>query len=222
MGGWGTADALAYLELFGPEIEPEQVLYFVNYDDFERALRRRLYTLSDETGLGLTARDLSGSRWLWLKRLTRIVPGYHWLLEHSQLFQFARTTAVRELGAGHADYSDAIPKPDPAMDNDKLYLKRLARALISRMNSWCRERDIPLLVMTTGWPLVDYPWLSEIMAAEGVDFIDNKAGVTAGLGANIADFEIGSGDIHPNSRGARVVADAVWPHLRNRLNEQLR
>ncbi|MCX7121798.1 MAG: SGNH/GDSL hydrolase family protein [Gammaproteobacteria bacterium] len=46
VGGWGTADQLAYLEEYGAKTSPKYVLVFLNTDDIGRSIKRNIYKLS--------------------------------------------------------------------------------------------------------------------------------------------------------------------------------
>ncbi len=84
------------------------------------------------------------------------------------------------------------------------------------MAGWCRERDVQLSVLTTGWPIFRFPWLAAMLGEEGIWFRDLHDPVTAAIGGRLADYEI-AGDGHPNQAGDRLIAEAAWPILDPRL-----
>ncbi|HYD29802.1 MAG TPA: GDSL-type esterase/lipase family protein [Azospirillaceae bacterium] len=208
-GGWGTADMLAYLEALGSRIRPAMVLVFVNFDDFNRALIRGLYRLGDSGGLD--ALDLSANR-STLKILLEGTPGYGWLRDHSQLFQLIRNLAVSKGAV--VRFIPAEQPPDDLYNDPRL--RALASALFGRMEQWCADNGARLVVTTTGWPTVNYPWLAETLEALSIDHVD-LAPAVAGILGNDLDAYIIAGDGHPNEKGAALIAAAAWVELRNRI-----
>ena len=49
VGGWGTADYVAYIEDFGNIVKPDIILVFFNGMNINRSVNRGIYTLSDKT-----------------------------------------------------------------------------------------------------------------------------------------------------------------------------
>jgi lysophospholipase L1-like esterase len=209
VGGWGTADQLAYLESFGERTGPRLVLVFVSFDDGNRSLSRGLYDV-DADG-NLTAKDNSASR-SRLKMLTERVPLYQWALEHSHLAQLLRKIVVERGNVGHVN---AIP-PSEARHQEKEKERRLMAALFKGISGWCDQHDAKLLVLTTGWPSVDYPWLGEEMKKLDIAFADLAPEIAPAVAKAPEVFQIAN-DMHPNEQGTELIAKAAWQHVKAAL-----
>ncbi len=207
VGGGGTADQLAYLEAFGDGLDLSAVIVFVSFADFERAVQRGIYVISPDTQ-ELLVLDRSSER----SRLKKALQGnrlYEFLLEHSHLVQLMRNAVV--LGGGVINEPLAT-KPDTQKDLER----RLARLLFRRLAAWCQARHVQLTVLTTGWPLVDYPWLDSVLREETIYFVDLGQKVASIVAQNPSRYTIAS-DAHPNEAGAAIISAAAWPILEKRL-----
>lgn len=222
--GWGAGDYLAYLEAFGEQVRPYLVLVFVNFDDLDRALRTPLYSLGADGRA--VARDLSGERSL-LKMMMDRIPLYDWLLEHSHVVQLLRNSTVRGVRASVRDIPSAPPSglvpalpSSTAPDVDNRI--PLAKALMGRLKDWCDSRNIPQLVLTTGWVEADgRSWMGEVSQAFGAAFVDLAFDVATVVRKEPALYQLAS-DGHPNARGAGVVAEAAWSALEKALSDGAR
>jgi lysophospholipase L1-like esterase len=208
-GGWGTADQLAYLEAFGPDLRLSAVVVFVSGDDFNRAVQRRIYMV-DPSGDGLIVVDRSSENSV-IKKFLQGNRLYEFLLEHSAFVQLLRRAAVFG-GVG------IVNRPaDPQLtDEEDRRQKQLATLLFRRMRLWCQQHDIQLTVLTTGWPWVKYPWLERTLAEEGIFSRDLHGGVGAVMGSQRDAYEIPD-DYHPNEKGAALIKAAAWAVLEQRL-----
>ena len=151
-GGWGTSDYLAYLEDWGPVLRPDILLVFLGFDDINRSLLSRLYTLDD--GGGLAAHDVPHGR---LKVLLNAIPGYQFLLEHSHLVQLARGAALRRSFPRDGVRAEGLDETHEAPDPRAV---PLGRALFRRIKAWCEEHGVHLLVATYGF----HHWYGEFLS----------------------------------------------------------
>jgi len=214
--GWGMADYLTYLETFGERVAPALVAVFVSYDDVDRALRKPLYSLAADGRV--VAHDLSGER-LWLKQMIDRVPGYDWLLEHSHLAQLLRNAAVRGPGSGgrSAAMVPTVASSSALLSPGSDRRSELAHALMTHLKEWCERRNVPLLVLTTGWfEAAGIAWLPDVGRALGDSFVNLAPRVLPVLRADPDAYRF-STDGHPNARGAALIADAAWPALERSL-----
>ena len=235
-GGWGTGDQAAFVEDFGEEIRPDFILVFLNTDDIGRALRSPLWTF-DEASKALTRTIAPPSR---LKRIMNAVPGYQWLLEHSHLMQFARSTVLSSRSAPRpADPADGSPPPDamktgPRSNSDAAttrIAKALGASLFSRLHLWCKENNVYLAVVTTGWHQPPYtpsePTRAFMMEADelfnelGIPFSDTSAQLWRRRKNSGNTFVI-PGDGHPNEDGAVLIGEYVFPFLSSQLGRYCR
>lgn len=215
VGGWGTADELAYLEQFGPAAKPDLVVVFLSYNDIERSRQRGLYVLENAA---LTARDTSAGR--PVKDALSTLPLYQWALEHSHLLQLLRRLMVNGLATEPAA-ATTVPEPPPTGEPVPVPVlvdpnERLAAALFGRIKAWCDDHGASLLVITNGWPSIEYPWMERVMASHGIAFADARPAVAAAMGGNLDAYRIPV-DRHPNEAGAGLIADAAWPALEQAL-----
>lgn len=230
-GGWGTADQVAFIEDFGALIKPDVVLAVINTDDIGRALDSRLFQF-DETTRTLTRTAVARSR---IKDAVNGVPGYQWLLEHSNLVQLARVAAAGSLAATKSVHSaSAAAKADPAKTGprskmnpgDARRARALGAALFERLNSWCKEQQIPLIITTSGWHQPPYDdteptrvfmsGAGELFASMGVLFFDGSAEIWRQRKATGEQFAIPK-DGHPNEAGAALIADSMYPFVSEQL-----
>jgi lysophospholipase L1-like esterase len=213
VGGTGTADQLAYVEAYGESLGVAAVVVFVSFGDFGRSLDRAIFEVPSGSQ-ELVAVDRSSER----GRLKRLLEGndvYNFLLTHSHLVQLLRN-AVAFGPAGRINTTTGAP------DAATLAKEReLARLLFRRLAAWCGARNVQLTVLTTGWPMVDHPWLADTLREEGIFFADLAERVAPEVLRDPAAYEI-AGDEHPNPRGAALIADAAWPVLERRIGELLR
>jgi lysophospholipase L1-like esterase len=230
--GFGTAHYLRYVEDFGPEIQPDIALVFLNTDDIGRSVGAGLYELRDneaktvEVGNQPTTRDM-------IKSFINSIPVYHWLLDNSHLVQALRTLALtggfRIACQGNDVISPEDPIPIPQSSDVKVDVelsRELGRALFRRLRDWCAENNVDLLVVTTGWfafgdkdpsePTNSFlESAQEFFDSEGIRYFDPTSILEAQK--NKAHTFIWPGDGHPNEKGARLIANSVWGWLRLEL-----
>ena len=209
-GGWGTADQLVYLEAFGDALKPAAVVVFLNIDDLRRSVEREVFIASADNrelvDVDRSDRQSYLKTWIQNNRL------YGYLLEHSHLVRLLRQS-TRYLGVGVVN-TPLSAKPD---EEEIAAAEAMAGPLFRRMAAWCAARGVQLTVLTTGWPSLDYPGLPAIMRQEGIYFRDLRSQVADVMASNPQAFEIAD-DGHPNKRGARLIGDAAWPILQERLS----
>jgi hypothetical protein len=110
----------------------------------------------------------------------------------------------------------------------------LGQAIFLRLNQWCRDRGIPLLVLTTGFqayylqpPLrgafYDLDFLqqaAEFFAGAGIPFHNSISEMDAAVTGKWEGYLIPI-DGHPNSAGAQLFADHAWKWLGPQLHQRL-
>jgi hypothetical protein len=236
VGGWGTADYVAYVEEFGDIVRPDIVLVFMHTDDIGRSLRYGLYELAGPDTQELVRRPAATGG---LKHLAKRTPGCQFLLEHSHLAQFLRSSAAtlhyrimsrRTAGAAQAE---ALPASysDRAAELQASVL--LGRALFLRLQNWCAARGTALYVTTTGrhGPAPSDPTLDatrafiaqadEFFRSVQIPYCDISPAFFALPEQERLTHSIEK-DGHPSAHGSRFIAEQVWHEfLRAQLTQYL-
>lgn len=230
VAGWGSGDYVAFVDDFGEEVAPDVILVFLSADDIGRALRSPQWAFNPADGR-LTRAGAPRSR---LKALLNGLPGYQWLLEHSHLVQLLRNQAEL-LVKKPSRLVPAQPSPGPSSEPDVEGARRgraLGEALFRRLASWCNERNVKLLVASTGWhkPVGADPaeptgafmsGAGPFFSGLGVPYSDPWDTLWPRLGAEPGRFMI-QGDGHPNEAGAALIAEGAFPFIESQLTDYCR
>lgn len=223
-GGWGTSDYVAFIEDFGHQIMPDIILVFINNDDIGRSFDSPLFTPSrgDPSSLIRHVREPS-----LLHRITRAMPGYQWVLEHSHLIQFARN---RIVGTRHENRARREATATPIMaqpprrhiDATQQEAAQFGQALFTRLVAWARDHGARLLVTTTGWHepapgrSADFEPTQAFMSSardffdrSNVPYYDISPHVYPIVARDPASFSI-MADGHPNEEGSLLIATHAW------------
>ena len=103
---------------------------------------------------------------------------------------------------------------------------KLGRALFIRIKAWCEQRNIKLIVMTTGWHK-PHRWQTtkeptEVFMRDAVEFFDQQGIEFHDISTDVQKhFEGGNKeytiprDGHPNQKASKLIAEYSWPILRN-------
>ena len=230
VGGWGAGDYVAFVEDFGEEIAPDIILVFLNTDDIGRALRSPLWNYSPADA-NLTRAVAQRGR---LKVLLNGLPGYQWLLEHSHLVQLLRNQAER-FYTKPSRRGPVPPSGGTGFEQEVESSERgraLGVALFERLSSWCKKRNVQLLVATTGWHKPPYSDSSgpteafmsgaeQLFSSLGVPFSDPSNVLRPRVDVDPGAYTI-QGDGHPNEAGAALTADYAFPFVKSQLGSYCR
>ena len=212
--GFGLANYVAWVEELGEAAQPDLVVVFFNGGDIHRSVKSGLYSLAENGQL--ESHDLPRRR---LKDLANSIPGYRWLISHSHLLQLVR----RALVPAPPSRADSGPTTAPEPDTPVL----LGEALFRRLDAWCDEHGVPLIVLTTGFQDSShfgerrYPSLRFLERAEplfdelGVTYVDLEPGLLQ-RASSLDSISIPT-DEHPNERGADLIAELAWPAIEAEL-----
>lgn len=233
VGGWGTADYVAFLEDYGASISPQAVVVLLNTDDIGRSFIRSTYVLRAADRLALERRIIPRSVTDQLRNIMNEHPATQWFLEHSHLVQFVRSVAVKMSGGVRPD-TRAQDQRTRLHVPHSLRLNRspqdartMGRALFRRMKQWCDEQGATLFVVTTGFQWL-YPTVLDdpggeptfeflrdaapFFAQEKIPFHDMSPELAQIMGNHPQDFVI-AGDFHPNEAGSLLIASIAWRWL---------
>jgi lysophospholipase L1-like esterase len=214
VGGWGTADYVAFIEDHGDALRPDAVLVFIGFDAVRRTWASPLW---DVTADGTVQRRPVAELTRGIRRITE-VPGYRFLIEHSHAAQLLRQVALR---TPRANAKQSVP------DDEVRDSLGLTKQLFARLSEWCRSRGVLLLV--TNGTLLEF---SATSPAENptVTFLQDAEPFFAELAVPYLPVARAHGrldhplpelhipeDGHPNEQGAAVILTAVWPWLRQHL-----
>jgi hypothetical protein len=236
VGGWGTADYVAYVEEFGDLVRPDIVLVFMHTDDIGRSLRYGRYEFAGPDTQELVRRPAANSG---LKHLAKRTPGCQFLLEHSHLAQFFRSSAAilhyrivsrRTAGAAQNKAMPASHSDGPAELQASVLF---GQALFLRLQSWCAARGATLYVTTTGRhdpaPPDLTPDPTRAFMAQAKEFFRSRQVPYCDISP--AFFALPEGerlthsiekDGHPSKQGSKFIAEQVWlEFLRAQLTQYL-
>jgi lysophospholipase L1-like esterase len=162
VSGFSTAEALAYLENEGRRYEPDVVVLGFYANDFEDNLKAGLFRLEEGR---LIARKYEHIPGVSTQNLIYSIPGTQWLGENSYFYsllfnqvwafmkQALHERAVREALA-HANNVEEgeLEFAIATRDEHPPYAVALAVALIERMQRFCSERGIRLVLVDIPQP----------------------------------------------------------------------
>ena len=232
VGGSGLADWPKWLEHFGEALNPDYVIYFMNYKDINRALSKNLYVFDENEPDSL----IKSQRWepkTFLRNLGQ-KNWYRWLQAHSELANIA----VKVLWK-YAYFEDVTYNFDPekskvpipslnSFDENSEYSTRLANALLNRIDYWCDLNGCQFIIVNTGFfekenlSMYDqkfYDWLQKPEQKTDMTYFDNIECVLSRIDSTLDEIRI-PGDSHPNEEGAEIIADCTWNTLVNVLGNQ--
>jgi hypothetical protein len=208
VSGYSTAEALVFLENEGYKYHPDVVVLGFYANDFEDNLKAGLFALDGDKPAERKTAHLPG---VSIQNAIYSLAPVRWLSENSYFYSllfngvwenakvwFARA-AVREAAAGAT-----APGPELAVaTTEKLSTQEvaLAAALLERMQRFCAERGIRLLVAdipTRGEP---HRYGSSLpgalrgrLEAAGIEYLPSEAVLAAADGA--AEFHVAHGHHH--------------------------
>lgn len=207
ISGFGTAEALAFLENEGIKYRPDVVVYGFYANDFDDNVRSGLYSLDRGTLVSTSKVYVPAVRIL---DPLNSIPPMRWLSEHSYLYSLAFNTvwdwfkaaSIKRARNGPSDEHEyATPLGGP---NE--YETSLMSALLSRMSQFCRTHDILFIV-------IDVP----VHIDKGVgNFSSSIPGPLLGVFRDAADVLLLSADVLGPYRG---LADIHVEHGQNHISE---
>jgi len=225
VGGAGMADWPAWVDKFGPDLEIDYILYFLNYDDIQRALSKNIYIFDPSAPDSL----MRSQRWQprALMRYFEQRKSYRWLQANSELANILVKLMWRNLY-----FKDLTHEFDPAKSSveipelesfseDSEYSLNLGAAILDKLDSWCTQNGCEFLVFTTGFfddetmSAYDekfYRYYKTTLLETREHFFDNQACVEDRASSGIQELII-PGDTHPNEQGAKTIADCTWEEL---------
>ena len=162
VSGFSTAEALAYLENEGYRYQPDVVVLGFYANDFEDNLKAGLYALDDERLVARKHEHVPGVR---VQNLIYAIPGVQWLGENSYFYSMLfnhvweyMKAALRERAVSAA-VAHADDGPEFALatrEEQPPYALALGAALLERMQRFCTERGMRLLVVDIPQPAGPY------------------------------------------------------------------
>ncbi|HEX6164080.1 MAG TPA: GDSL-type esterase/lipase family protein [Vicinamibacterales bacterium] len=216
VGGWGTGEYLAYLEEHGEQSRPDAVVVFFSGAELRRAHTSGLWRISQGTLERVTPVRSGATRTL---RTLSDFSFYRWLSNRSHLITMAKTAAA------------GAPAAPPQVGSGGNVLEerdRLHDALVRRLVSWCRDRDIPIWFVATGLLRLDGG------ASDGAPFLAGLQSIAAELSVPYVDLRselyprltpgasyVIPVDLHPNEAAAGIVVELTRPWLAQRVAELL-
>ena len=162
VSGFSTAEELALLENEGVKYHPDVVVVGLFENDFDDNFKAELFALD---GKGeLTAQKFAHIPGVRIQNVIYAVPGVRWLSEHSYFYSLLFNTAwnvgklIMMRTASHASHAGVAPPSDfefakATQDNVTPAQLALMRALLERMQRFCQQHSIRLIVADVpGYP----------------------------------------------------------------------
>lgn len=143
VSGFSTAEELAFLENEGHKYEPDVVVLGFYANDFEDNLKAGLFALEGGQLVERKYEHIPGVR---IQNVIYSVPGVRWLGEHSYLYSLLFNTVwerFQRLLTEQAVREYAVATRATQSDNEIA----LGIALLARMQRYCAERGIRLIVV---------------------------------------------------------------------------
>jgi hypothetical protein len=237
-GGWGTDSYLYFIEKYGDQINPEMILVIMHTEDVKRSVGNAKYILNDDKELLIARKEENWKN--QLKRLLNRSSVYQFLLENSHLVQLVRTAFFIHVGMGSSKKTDqgqsAVAPDSDAFRDPSEEAVAYARALFRRLKSWCEQRNVELLVTTSGafnerdrarftsdefnptYLFMDSA--AEFFATERIPFFDISPEYQEITRENPLSYKIRN-NVHPNEKGSELMARLIWKNLKNHLPDLL-
>jgi len=207
-GGWGLASAVAFYELYDSTIEPEAVVFLINFDDLSRSLNSRVYVLGDVGVLKLSPNPNKFS----IKKIINSIPGYQFLLRNAHILQLVRQSYIRfRYRKKFAELKGPKAAEDRSDDINGINGKKIkfGLALIQRAIDLSKERGQKIVFATTGFHALlknenlEKKFLvvvGKLLKLKGVPWYDLTQTFGQDLKKDYASYTI-VGDGHPNENG---------------------
>ena len=229
IAGCGTADYVAFVEDFAPQIKPAAIVVFMNGDDVERSVCSGLFALAagdSNSVVPVTHQVIAAS----LRDRLHSSKIYQWALEHLELMQLVHVAFKNKVRRIDMERSVAAHGAD-----DSVYGGQLVKALFLRLQKWCDANHCQLFVLTTGYnAFPDFPLgrndgnanrdffrvAPEFFAVNKIIFHDLGPEMSAGLHGDYR-LAVMPGDLHPDERGHQIIAGLAWPWLKPQLQQML-
>ena len=221
VSGYSNAEALAFLENEGHKYSPDVVVLGFYANDFADNLKAGLFAL-DEKG-ALVEQKLRHLPGVQLQNLIYSIPGVQWLGENSYfynlLFNNVWVFFKDRLKQGAFEYADAKGVNFEEREID------LALALLRRMQRFCAERGIRLIVVDIPERPGPHRFASsvpqkmrEAFALGGIDFIDSRQILEDLDGA--AEFHLPNGHQHISALTHALIGAQVGRRIVGRDGEK--
>jgi hypothetical protein len=230
VSGFSTAEALAYLENEGYRYQPDVVVLGFYANDFEDNLKAGLFAL-EGAARGRAAHRSAGLPPAAEPRLVPIkqehipgvriqnaiysIPGVQWLGENSYFYSLLFNSVW--MHAKLLLHAHATQEPDgqrgrtgefeyavATRDSHSPYAVDLAIALIQRMQRFCRERGMRLIVLDVPRPGLPYR-ITESLPQAAVKRLTESGIEVIGSRALLGEFD-GTAEMHV-SAGARHIGE---------------
>ncbi|GAB5409497.1 MAG: hypothetical protein BalsKO_18620 [Balneolaceae bacterium] len=232
VGGSGLADWPGWLENYGEPTKPDYIIYFMNYDDINRALSKNLFVYDPTFPDSL----IPSQRWR-SKSFVNKLSNKKWYRRFQANSEIANIIVkvlwnnlyFEDLTGNFDPELSTVPIPSlGSFQNDSDYSNLLAHSILKKIDRWCKQNSCEFLIVTTGF-LEDknmssfdkkfYDLLKDPDQKFDIEYFENSQCVQTRANSNLDELRI-PGDSHPNKKGAKIVADCTWEKLVNKLGNQ--
>lgn len=141
VSAWGPQNALAYIETEGEALTGECLIYaFFEGNDVLEGFARKLYEMRDGEWQRAPVKAIEQTGERKIQSAARSIPGYEYLLEHSQLFNLIRRAVMSQMVKGKAEQRNIFREPTDdelkeAYPQNVLTLNRMKKVAGERFGS---------------------------------------------------------------------------------------
>ena len=222
VSGFGTAEELAYLIGEGYKYKPDVVVVGFYANDFDDNLKSGLFGLDDRGRVVDKAKShLPGVK---IQNVIYAIPGVRWLSENSYFYSIAFNGVwafFKSRLEKSARFESAIGSASGHSQQDV----ELTVGLLERMNRFCKERNVRMIVVDIPTMPAQYHFESSVpdrmrqqLADAGIELIDSHALLDNLDGA--AEFHVPHGHNHISELTHSLIGVRLGERITPRVQAQ--
>ena len=211
--------------MFGTELDVDYLIYFMNYDDVNRALSKNLFIYDENSPDSL----IKSQRWKPKEFTIKLSKKgwYRWLQGNSEIANIIVKVLWKHVFFEDLTHNFNPEKSEvsiPTLDSFEIesnYSTHLANSILNKIEDWCDLNGCEFLIINTGFfenetmSIYDqnfYDWIQKNgEETEGLYF-DNNECVQSNTDSSLSELKI-PGDSHPNEKGAKIITDCTWEKI---------
>jgi lysophospholipase L1-like esterase len=216
VGGTGTADHLALLELFAGDWRPDLVVLMLNADDADRAMAKNLFVLKGDSLVRSRRWRASPIQERW-----RSLPGHRWFEKHSYIYSALQKVAWNTIFFEDSFKANVAGTVMPAPDEwlpESGYVNRLMAHLLERMKRVSVRHGADFAVFYNGMTHPDSASVytrhflknaPELLSGKDIPYYDATPAWRLSSMKPVSAYRLYP-DSHPNHEGAAGIARELF------------